>query len=416
MNHSSIRRRALLVGAGSLVAQPSLVRAQNSAGVALVIGNSKYKWEASLPNAKRDASDIARCFQQMGLKTELVQDAGQETILAALERFKIAAKGAAFAAFYFAGHGVARAKNTYIVPTDTDLGDPSTIRSLVRARVVVDAMREASIRFLVFDNCRNSPADDWRNQEVLDEARGSGVILSGDGEKLPPDTHVIFSTAPGRVAVDGPAGQNSPFVAVVLRTFAKAKIDLLSLDATLRRDLLVETEGRQLVWSGHSYSKQHIIDGAGSSSALPPAHAVEASRIVDLGNAYSFAKEIRAPLVPGIVAIRPPSHAPNGQFVGSYKLTTRDNNPTLWIVVSATNKTTENVIAQRLMGNPSWRFLQGKLSGSTIEALLRSGGDNFQLTWKDANSGSVVLTDRENVYSARESRTFYRTSFVRLDG
>ena len=36
-------------------AAPAIVQAQGQAGVALVIGNSTYTWEASLPNAKRDA-------------------------------------------------------------------------------------------------------------------------------------------------------------------------------------------------------------------------------------------------------------------------------------------------------------------------------------------------------------------------
>ena len=38
-----IGRRAALIGAGSLLATPAIVRAQGQNGVALVIGNSKYQ-------------------------------------------------------------------------------------------------------------------------------------------------------------------------------------------------------------------------------------------------------------------------------------------------------------------------------------------------------------------------------------
>jgi Caspase domain len=72
-----VARRTLLAGAGILLA-PSAVLAQGkSNGVALVIGNSKYHWEAQLPNVRRDAPDMARSFQALGLKTELIQDAGR---------------------------------------------------------------------------------------------------------------------------------------------------------------------------------------------------------------------------------------------------------------------------------------------------------------------------------------------------
>ena len=85
---SSVRRRGVLLGSGALLAAPAVVQAQGQTGVALVIGNSKYKWEASLPNAKRDATDVAKAFQALGLKTELVQDIGRDAMFAALEKFK----------------------------------------------------------------------------------------------------------------------------------------------------------------------------------------------------------------------------------------------------------------------------------------------------------------------------------------
>ena len=78
-----LRRRALLASATGTLAAPFIVRAQGQNGVALVIGNSKYKWEASLPNAKSDAADVARTFEAMGLKTNLVNDAGRAEMLEA---------------------------------------------------------------------------------------------------------------------------------------------------------------------------------------------------------------------------------------------------------------------------------------------------------------------------------------------
>src|SRR5690348_12456942 len=108
-------RRRLLATAGGLLAAPAVVRAQGQAGVALVIGNSKYQWEASLPNVKRDAPDVAKRFQALGLRTELAQDLGRDAMRAALDKFLAAANGANFAALYFAGHGASWERISYLV-------------------------------------------------------------------------------------------------------------------------------------------------------------------------------------------------------------------------------------------------------------------------------------------------------------
>src|SRR5476649_685965 len=131
-----IARRALLAGAGSLLAAPAVVRAQGTNGVALVIGNSKYRWEASLPNVRRDAPDIAKRFQALGLRTELLQDAGQDAMRAAIDKFASAARGTNLAAFYFAGHGASWDKDTYLVPEDADLNNPSIVQTLLPVRAV----------------------------------------------------------------------------------------------------------------------------------------------------------------------------------------------------------------------------------------------------------------------------------------
>jgi hypothetical protein len=90
----SIKRRTLLASAAGLFATPSIVRAQTQNGVGLVIGNSKYQWEAPLPNVKRDAPSMARAFQALGLGTELVLDAGRAEMLAAIKKFAAAQSAA----------------------------------------------------------------------------------------------------------------------------------------------------------------------------------------------------------------------------------------------------------------------------------------------------------------------------------
>src|SRR6185295_6675110 len=245
--HHRIGRRALLGATGSLVLSAPALRAQApAAGVALVIGNSKYQWEAQLPNVRRDAPDIAKRFQAMGLKTELLQDVGRLAMQQAIDKFGAASRGASLAAFYFAGHGATWGRMTYLVPVDADLSNPNTVQTLVPVPSIATAAGEAANRLTVLDACRNNPADGWRQVE----SQRSAVVNENrtGGNAPPPNTLLLFSTAPGRVALDGPAGQNSPFAAALMRQLDAQSVDLRTLAPRLRRDLLIATEGRQVLW------------------------------------------------------------------------------------------------------------------------------------------------------------------------
>src|SRR5262249_16816423 len=204
----------------------------------------------SLPNVRRDAPDMAQRFQALGLKTELLQDANRDAMRQAVDKFSASARGANLAAFYFAGHGASWANDTYLVPQDADLGNPGTVQNLLPATAVSAAVKEAAHRLLIFDNCRNNPADGWRQLDAQRQANLSRTALGQEANPL-----VLYSTAPGRIALDGPAGDNSPFAAMLLRQFDGASVDLQALPATLRRDLLIATRGRQVLWDQNSYSQ-----------------------------------------------------------------------------------------------------------------------------------------------------------------
>ncbi len=429
-----MRRRALLASTSCLLAAPSIVRAQQANGVALVIGNSKYKWEASLPNVRRDAPDVAKAFQALGLKTELLQDAGRDAMSAAVEKFKEAARGANLAAFYFAGHGASWDKDTFLVPVDADLGTPDAVRTLLPVKTISAAMKDASHRLLVFDNCRNNPADGWRQREALitssvGKTEVAAAALHG------PNTLVLFSTAPGRVAVDGPAGENSPFAAMFLRQLAAPTVDLQALPAKLRRDLLVATEGRQVMWDQSTFDQPVLISGksgrATPTDAVRPASSLQ---IVGLDKAYAFAREKGLSLPAGLVALRPVSGSADGEKIGSFQTTMKvvvgsglsfgnvAIEPLLLIVLSLSSaKTAEIVVSTkdwwRFGGGADgkiWRYITATVSERTLDfAFLRSLGygtaeSHQAFRWKDANSGTY------NGSGASYGTHF--ASFTRLDG
>jgi hypothetical protein len=417
-------RRSVLAAAGGFLSSPAIVRAEGQAGVALVIGNSKYKWEASLPNVQRDAPDVAKRFQALGLKTELLQDARQDAMRAALDKFAAAARGANLAAFYFAGHGALWEKDTYLVPQDADLNNPATVQSLLPVRFISAAMKEAQHRLLVFDNCRNNPADGWRQRAAIDsssinQAELAAAALNG------PNTLVLFSTAPGRVAVDGPAGENSPFAASLLRQLAEPSVDLQALPAKLRRELLMATEGRQVLWDQSTFDQPFLLANRGTSIADSAARQ-SSSQIIELPNAYAFAREKNLLLPPGLIAFRASHASPHASKIGAFKYTHKTSvgttgtaiEPALALVISVTHSTAEMVTAAKdflmrsqLRNGEFWKFSSAALSGDQAVWEDMEWGSRIEMKWREANSGLISRHPTGSGVSA----LMYSSTFTRLD-
>jgi hypothetical protein len=418
--HRVMKRRTLFGAASGLALSAPAIRAQAQAGagVALVIGNSKYQWEAPLPNVRRDAPDIAKRFQAMGLRTDLVQDAGRDTMRSAIDKFAASARGANFAAFYFAGHGATWGKDTYLAPVDADLATPDAVQKLVPVPSTADAAAGAANRLLIFDNCRNNPADGWRQLEAkrsayVSDAASARIVLQ-------PNALVLYSTASGRVALDGPAGENSPFAAALLRQLDGQSVDLRTLAPLLRRDLLIATEGRQVLWDANGYQQSFVLKGArGQSAANKVGWARDPSRIVELTNAYAHAREIDTPLPEGLIAHRPASNSRDGQKVGSFKFVVNGRMgrfPMILIVMSVDDgRSAEIILAGATEKGKFWNFITGDLTRDRLEFQPLYGYPHFSFVWTDASSGNMSLVDAQQ--TTRSGGTaFGTTKFTRLDG
>ena len=401
------RRGAIAATAASALAAPFVTRAQSgTSGVALVIGNAQYRWEAQLPNVRRDAPDVAKRFEQLGLRTELIQNATHETMRQAIDRFAASARGAGLAAFYYAGHGAQWEKSSYLVPVDADLSTPRVVKTLPAVATVAAAVQGARAGLMVFDSCRNNPADGWRQDWAMLQALAGRAPVDA-----PANTLMLYSTAPGRVALDGPPGQNSPFAAALLRQLARPSVDLQALPAGLRRDLLVATEGRQVLFDQNMLTQAVLLQGPAGTA--PPLQGADAVRIVEIANAYGYASSKDLVMPPGIVACRPRGNAGVAAKVGAYEYAVggvRGGN--VMVILSAEDpQAVELLMASRQNGRPFWRFTRGTLSGDTLEW---TSANRYTFKWKDAHSGSASVV----LLTADPSRNgkIGSGSFKRLDG
>ena len=414
-------RRALIAATGGLLTAPSIVRAQGQNGVALVIGNSKYQWEASLQNVRRDVSDVARTFETYGIKTTLVQDATREAMSRALESFEGTAKGAPFATFYFAGHGASWERANYLVPVDADLSDPSAAKTLIKAGVTGQVMKGAANQLYVFDNCRNNPADGWRQLEA-ERMAGFNTSQQPPGAK---NFLTLWSTAPGRIALDGPPGENSPFAACFIRRFQVDSIDLQSTPSKLRRDLLIATQGRQFLWDRNGFQNPFVLAApAGRKSVAVSSGASswagDPSKIVELPKAYAYARENGLPLPSGLIAHRLANGSPDGMKIGSFGYIADSPIgivPQLLVVMSVDDRQSAEIVqagkgiwnAKSAKGEAGvyWQVRTATVSGRTLEFVPRDGAARFVLSWSDDNSGSFTMMNDRKAYNSR---------FTRLDG
>jgi len=406
-----ISRRTLLAGTGAMLAAPA-VRAQGrTAGVALVIGNSKYQWEAQLPNVKRDAPDIARRFQELGLKTELLQDLGRDAMRQAIGKFAKTSSGAEMAAIYFAGHGVSWNRGTFFVPVDADLTNPDNVKNLVGGNRFRDSFAEAANHLLVFDACRNNPADGWRQK--AEEQRAAGrQSEAGSNDTDAPNTVVLFSTVPGRAALDGPAGQNSPFCSALLRQLAEPSIDLPSLPGRLRRDLLIATQGRQVLWDRNNYRGAFAINGPADAKARAQG-AGDPRRVVELTNAYAYAQQNGLPLPNGMIAYRSAA----ADKTGSFKYTGFNQEAALLVVMSVEDpQNVELLQANRdKTRQTKWRFLRGTLNGDTIDFDNSDQNLGWSFKWSDAASGKLSIRQHGGGGAGGGGNRMVTGSFTRLD-
>ena len=413
----SLRRRSVLAGSIGLLASPSIVRAQASTGVALVIGNSKYKWEASLPNVKRDVTEIARRLQAYGLKTELLEDAGRDAMKRAVDKLAAASRGANLSAFYFAGHGVNDERAlTYLVPVDVELSSPSAIKDLIPNSSVRDATREAANRLFLLDNCRNSPAEGWRQRSAAD--RGLSLSARGGGPAGERDNMLMLqSTVPGRIALDGAAGQFSPFAATLLRQLNGEAVDFQAWAGKARRDLLMATEARQFLWEWNTYEQRSfVLNGPGripGAQGAAAGWAKDPSRIIEVPQAYAFARQQGLPLPEGLIAHRPTSGSRDGRKVGTFRFDGVDKAPSLLVVMSVEERRgAELVLVSRAGGKGYWKVVSGTVSDEGIEFLGRERGVRYFFKWRGDDGGGVTMFPSEEAGVNGRPQS---SSFARLD-
>ncbi len=213
--------------------------------MALVVGNGAYTHLETLPNATRDARDIASALQEQGFEVTLLLDGTRASFESTLEEFAQTAAGADAALFYFSGHGFQKAGVNYLTPVDARLDSTDVIASQTLRLDDVTSRISAAGRhsIILLDACRNNPLPAELRADLP-----AGLAVPETGR----DTFVAFATQPGNLTYDGREGQNSPFTRALLRHLATEGQPLSQLMIEVRNEVEAATQGQQIPWDQSS--------------------------------------------------------------------------------------------------------------------------------------------------------------------
>lgn len=256
-----MRHLLSLFMAVALLAVSSAVAAA-STRMALVIGMGDYQNITPLDNTRNDARAVGDTLERIGFDVTRVEDAGQDSIRAALDQFAFDSQVADVALIYFAGHGVELDGVNYLVPVDVQ---PTSVDSIkdqsVTLKRMLDTVDDArKIRIVILDACRDNPFTGDLSQSAAPAGSTTSGQAAGGGlapAEPDPDTLVVFAARDGQVAFDG-AGDHSPFANALMAAFAEPGLEIGLMFRKVRDLVRQQTGNRQQSYTYGSLSSQSV--------------------------------------------------------------------------------------------------------------------------------------------------------------
>lgn len=279
---ASVRVRRLLAFALLLVLAVTLQSAAQEKplrGVALVIGNGDYEHIAKLANPANDARAIEEMLDRLGFETTLVSDRNARRLKRDLEGFAGDAEGADVAVVYYSGHGIEAGGENFLVPVDADLSalDDAGEKLVPVGSLIEELKASVPVTIVLLDACRSNPfppnatlklAPDAAGLQVtaggLGVARGAAPVANSADESF--GQVIGFAAEPGHVALDGPAGGNSPYAAAILRHLDA--LDGQEFGTVMRlvaEEVYLKTGGKQRPWVNESLRRLLYFGGKSQS-------------------------------------------------------------------------------------------------------------------------------------------------------
>ena len=237
-------------------------------GIALVIGEQNYQHLGRLPNPGNDAREIQKLLTDLGFEARLVADRDAKKLTRELERFTEDAEGADVALLYYSGHGIEAGGENFLVPVDAsvDALDDAGEKLVPLSGIVEKLKATVPVAIVLLDACRSNPFPVGASVRL--ESGGVPVAMNTSGLGLPRGAMALssapatakslgtvlgFAAEPGKAALDGPAGGNSPYAAALLKHLSAMQGDEFGTVLRLvAEEVYLKTGGKQQPWVNES--------------------------------------------------------------------------------------------------------------------------------------------------------------------
>ncbi len=272
---------------------------QTANRIAIVVGNEDYANVPDLPNAGRDARDIAEMLRGFGYSVHEGYDVTREGFEKLVREALLNVPEGGDVVFYYAGHGIQLGRRNYLLPIDAAFASvyDLPVQSITLDRVIEALAARGATHVAIIDACRENPFPNLRLAADLDatlfETRAGFEVF-----RTPLNSLVAFSTSPGEVAMDGPQGENSPYTGAILTSVRGAPDEsVLSVLAEVRERVHEATGGRQVPWESSTLVRTFSFMGG---TARSPGGGVEIAQLAaDPGRTTTEGREA-APLPPSV--------------------------------------------------------------------------------------------------------------------
>jgi Caspase domain/Putative peptidoglycan binding domain len=215
--------------------------------VALVVGNSNYKFAPRLPNPQKDAEAVAKLFRDAGFDAVVeANNVGNLDFKRAIRKFEDAALSSDIAVVYYAGHGIEVRGVNYLVPVNARLASDRDAQdeAITLNRIVESVDGAKQLRLVILDACRDNPF--VATMKHFGHRSVYRSITSGLGQVEPTGTNTLIAYAAkaGSTAADG-EGQHSPFTSALLDNLTVPGLDIRLAFGRVRDEVLKMTGRRQ---------------------------------------------------------------------------------------------------------------------------------------------------------------------------
>lgn len=266
------------------VVAPAFAEEKVLKGIALVIAQSDYEHLDDLANPANDAREIQKLLADLGFEVQSVSDGDRRRLDRQLERFVEDAEEADVALLYYSGHGIEAGGENFLVPVDADLSslDEADTRLVSLVPYVEALKRTVPIAIILLDACRSSPFPAGALLKTAEAPTGLPVTGTGLGQprsvvrfgissaKPQEETFGIvigYSAEPGREALDGEPGGNSPYAEALVRHLSAMQGEEFGMVLRMvAEEVYLKTKGAQRPWVNESLRRLLYLGSAPDES------------------------------------------------------------------------------------------------------------------------------------------------------